>query len=201
MSSRSRGCDGERWHRQQGKVLFFFLSEFSSLVLRLGLFVPHCAFFLLSIGSVFPLFTRCFPQIGTYQISLVAKALDVPFYVAVESYKFSRLYPLSQRDVMDLSDYSDPNASTAAFRNLSLQPPAMFTPSTSVRPSFNQSVPASPSKIKRSFSDLASALPANVTVEQTNIDFTPAKCITLLFTDIGVLTPAAVSDELIRLYQ
>ena len=143
-----------------------------------------------------------FRQIGTYQISLVAKALDVPFYVAVESYKFSRLYPLSQRDVMDLSDYSDPSASsTSAFRNLSLQPPAMFTPSTSVRPSFNQGVPASPSKIKRSFSDLASALPANVTVEQTNIDFTPAKCITLLFTDIGVLTPAAVSDELIRLYQ
>lgn len=145
-------------------------------------------------------FLDAFSQIGTYQISLVAKALDVPFYVAVESYKFSRLYPLSQRDVMDLSDYSDPNATTA-FRNLSLQPPAMFTPSTSVRPTFNQGVPASPSKIKRSFSDLASALPANVTVEQTNIDFTPAKCITLLFTDIGVLTPAAVSDELIRLYQ
>lgn len=100
---------------------------------------------------------------------------------------------------MDLSDYSDPSAASA-FRNLSLQPPALVTPST-VRPTFNNGVPASPSKIKRSFSDLASALPANVTVEQTNIDFTPAKCITLLFTDIGVLTPAAVSDELIRLYQ
>jgi len=33
------------------------------------------------------------------------------------------------------------------------------------------------------------------------IDFTPAEYITLLFTDLGVLTPAAVSDELIRLYQ
>ena len=33
------------------------------------------------------------------------------------------------------------------------------------------------------------------------IDFTPSNFITLLFTDIGVLTPAAVSDELIRLYQ
>lgn len=31
-------------------------------------------------------------------------------------------------------------------------------------------------------------------------DFTPAGYITLLFTDLGVLTPAAVSDELIQLY-
>jgi translation initiation factor eIF-2B subunit alpha len=40
-------------------------------------------------------------------------------------------------------------------------------------------------------------------VESSNpcVDYTPAKYITLLFTDLGVLTPSAVSDELIRLYQ
>ncbi len=32
-------------------------------------------------------------------------------------------------------------------------------------------------------------------------DYTPAAYLTLLFTDLGVLTPAAVSDELIKLYQ
>lgn len=32
------------------------------------------------------------------------------------------------------------------------------------------------------------------------VDYTPAEYITLLFTDLGVLTPSAVSDELIRLY-
>mmetsp|Transcript_27831 Transcript_27831/g.57180 ORF Transcript_27831/g.57180 Transcript_27831/m.57180 type:complete len:342 (+) Transcript_27831:61-1086(+) len=32
-------------------------------------------------------------------------------------------------------------------------------------------------------------------------DYMPAAYITLLFTDLGVLTPAAVSDELIKLYQ
>ena len=31
-------------------------------------------------------------------------------------------------------------------------------------------------------------------------DYTPPQYIKLLFTDLGVLTPAAVSDELIRLY-
>ena len=32
-------------------------------------------------------------------------------------------------------------------------------------------------------------------------DYTPPDFITLLFTDLGVLTTAAVSDELIKLYQ
>ena len=32
------------------------------------------------------------------------------------------------------------------------------------------------------------------------IDYTPPSYITLLFTDVGILTPSAVSDELIKLY-
>lgn len=32
------------------------------------------------------------------------------------------------------------------------------------------------------------------------VDYTPPSLITLLFTDLGVLTPSAVSDELIKLY-
>ncbi|KAK9840552.1 hypothetical protein WJX81_000785 [Elliptochloris bilobata] len=70
-------------------------------------------------------------KLGTYQIALAAAAHNTPFYVAAESYKFARLYPLSQK----------------------------------------------PSR-----------------------DYTPPKYISLLFTDLGVLTPAAVSDELIQLY-
>jgi len=31
-------------------------------------------------------------------------------------------------------------------------------------------------------------------------DFTPPEFLTLLFTDLGVLTPSAVSDELIKLF-
>eukprot|EP01134_Creolimax_fragrantissima_P005705 CFRG5705T1 len=34
-----------------------------------------------------------------------------------------------------------------------------------------------------------------------NVDYTPPQYIQLLFTDLGVLTPSAVSDELIKLYQ
>ena len=39
---------------------------------------------------------------GTYQVAMIAKTLRKPFYVAVESYKFARMYPLTQRDVEDM---------------------------------------------------------------------------------------------------
>jgi translation initiation factor eIF-2B subunit alpha len=38
-------------------------------------------------------------QIGTYSIALCAKAMNKPFYVLAESFKFVRLYPLNQRDM------------------------------------------------------------------------------------------------------
>ena len=38
-------------------------------------------------------------RLGTYQIALLAKAASKPFYVAAESHKFVRLYPLGQYDL------------------------------------------------------------------------------------------------------
>lgn len=38
-------------------------------------------------------------RLGTYQIGLLAKAAGKPFYVAAESHKFVRLYPLGQYDL------------------------------------------------------------------------------------------------------
>lgn len=32
-------------------------------------------------------------------MAVLAKAFNVPFYVAAESYKFARLFPLNQRDL------------------------------------------------------------------------------------------------------
>ncbi|CAN1287274.1 Translation initiation factor eIF-2B subunit alpha [Linum perenne] len=93
-------------------------------------------------------------MMGTYQIALVAHSMDKPVYVAAESYKFARLYPLSQKDME----------------------PAL-------RP-INFGVP----------------IPAKVEVETSARDYTPPQYLTLLFTDLGVLTPSVVSDELIQLY-
>ena len=44
------------------------------------------------------------------------------------------------------------------------------------------------------------AFPAKLAVDNPSADYTPPAFITLLFTDLGILTPSAVSDELIKLY-
>jgi len=40
----------------------------------------------------------------------------------------------------------------------------------------------------------------NLKKEHPLVDYTPPHYISLLFTDLGILTPSAVSDELIKLY-
>jgi len=88
-------------------------------------------------------------KIGSYQIAVVAKVFNKPVYVAAESYKFARMFPLNQEDVAGkISINKDPS----------------------------------------------------LKVSSPSVDYTPPEFITLLFTDLGVLTPSAVSDELIKLY-
>lgn len=38
-------------------------------------------------------------QVGTYQLAVMAKAMNKPFYVVAESFKFVRIYPLNQDDL------------------------------------------------------------------------------------------------------
>lgn len=98
-------------------------------------------------------------QIGSFGIAVIAQALKKPFYVASESYKFARLYPLNQRDV-----------------------PQTF--------------------IKREAKEMDEyGSTSTIHIENQLHDYTPPQFITLLFTDLGALTPSAVSDELIKLYQ
>lgn len=48
--------------------------------------------------------------------------------------------------------------------------------------------------------DFGPLVPRGATVEHRSRDYTPPQYISLLITNLGVLTPAAVSDELIKLY-
>ncbi|KAJ0075661.1 hypothetical protein Patl1_33549 [Pistacia atlantica] len=48
--------------------------------------------------------------------------------------------------------------------------------------------------------DFGVPIPSKVEVETSARDYTPPHYLTLLFTDLGVLTPSVVSDELIQLY-
>lgn len=90
-------------------------------------------------------------KIGTYQMTLLARVIGKPVYVAAESYKFARMYPLHQRDL------------------------SLATETHTIGNSTKVTVPLN--------------------------DYTPPENITLLITDLGVLTPAAVSDQLVQLYQ
>ena len=62
------------------------------------------------------------------------------------------------------------------------------------RPRIDGEVPAPIAELQ------ALGLPGQVESLSPMRDFTPPESITLLFTDLGVLTPSAVSDELIKLY-
>jgi len=104
-------------------------------------------------------------KIGTYQISLVASAFKKPFYVAAESFKFMRLYPLTQRDLSLL-----PKSTQKEF------------------------------KFCKECSPVDTHLLKDIAVSSVNNDYTPPSYITLLFTELGILTPSAFSDELIKLY-
>jgi translation initiation factor eIF-2B subunit alpha len=109
-------------------------------------------------------------KLGTYALALCARSHDKPVYVAAESYKFARLYPLSQQDL--------PSNNNTNTRN------------KTVSLTFVDDIQGEKVDV-----------PASVEVDYPLWDYTPPKFITLLFTDLGVLTPSAVSDELIRLYQ
>jgi len=103
-------------------------------------------------------------EVGTYTISIVAKAFRKPVYVAAQSYKFTRkLYPLNQKEITNNEPPFD-----AAKESDSLV------------------------LLKKNCPDLQ--------VLRPQLDYTPPSYLTLLFTDLGVLTPSAVSDELIKLY-
>ncbi|KAJ2797017.1 translation initiation factor eIF-2B subunit alpha [Coemansia helicoidea] len=99
-------------------------------------------------------------KIGTYQLAIVAKAAKKPLYALAESFKFVRLYPLSQYDLP--THRSD----LLAFKKR-------------------------PAEI-----DWQAELPRS----NPMLDYTPPEFITLMFTDLGVMTPSGVSDELIKFY-
>jgi len=117
-------------------------------------------------------------KVGTNALACCAAANNKPMYVAAESYKFARLYPLQQSDLPTGAKPDDPE----------IQQSIQFCDTS-----------ASASKNKSSLTPIP--LDAAIEVHHPSVDFTPSKFITLLFTDLGVLTPSAVSDELIRLYQ
>jgi translation initiation factor eIF-2B subunit alpha len=108
-------------------------------------------------------------MLGTYQLAIVAKACKTPLYVATETFKFARLYPLSQNDLPQRFMEFDPDLPQWSIDDFGI----------------DSDLPQKNDKLS---------------CEAAVCDYTPPEFITLMFTDVGVLTPSAVSDQLINLY-
>ncbi|KAL4431553.1 hypothetical protein ABPG74_017258 [Tetrahymena malaccensis] len=100
-------------------------------------------------------------RIGTYTAALCAKSLKKQFYVLAESFKFARMFPLSQKDLPE-----------------------------GVKNSQDFDVVGDTYGLKKE----------NINILNPVCDYTPPNLITLLFTDVGIFTPSAVSDELIQIF-
>jgi translation initiation factor eIF-2B subunit alpha len=131
-------------------------------------------------------------KVGSFALGVMAKELGVPFYVAAESYKFTRLYPLNNADLPDMGGIVGGGLKFLDTLGWSANATSVGEQQQTAKQEDTTDTSLEPYVVK---------LPSEVTIENPPCDFTPAKYITLLFTDLGVLTPSAVSDELIRLYQ
>lgn len=116
-------------------------------------------------------------RMGTYQIGLLAKAKGKPFYVAAESHKFVRLFPLSQYDLPIKQRVIE-------FR-------------------VGEDAEIESSEQMRTFDAEASGTTRTErsgSTPEDAVDYTPPELISAIVTECGVQTPSAVSEELIKIW-
>ncbi|GAA6011565.1 hypothetical protein JCM11491_004690 [Sporobolomyces phaffii] len=113
--------------------------------------------------------------IGGYGLAIAAKAVGKPLYALAESFKFTRLFPLSQYDLPSSLPAAPLSFSSAANESSAVESPIPQTPS---RPMINSPMPAS-----LTMSDAA-------TLNNPTLDYTTPDLITLILSDLGTMTPS-----------
>lgn len=121
--------------------------------------------------------------LGACSICMVAQSLGKPVYVLVESFKFLRVYPLDQRSIPDELKYL-PSQLKEVLESKEPSKPVFQVNDPRYDPWL--AVERYREKRPEKFMPL--------------IDYTKPNHITSLITDLGILSPSAVSDELIKLY-
>ncbi|KAI9566454.1 hypothetical protein HD554DRAFT_2275242 [Boletus coccyginus] len=124
--------------------------------------------------------------VGSNQIAIIAKAANIPFYALAESYKFHRLFPLSQYDLPT----HNPNILAFPLPSPSSARPASQNKDSSIRTT-GENI-------------LTPEAPRTMTHEQIachpDVDYTRPDLITLVFSDVGSLTPEGVSQYLVGMF-
>ncbi|KAK4058599.1 translation initiation factor eIF-2B subunit alpha [Microbotryomycetes sp. JL221] len=123
--------------------------------------------------------------IGGYTMAIAAKAMNKPLYALAESFKFTRLFPLSQYDL--------PSSLPSA--------PLTFAPDAPRSQGNHCVVPPTPS---RPMTDSKMPDPLELSDEQIRhnpiLDYTTPDLISLVVSDLGCLTPSGVSDALLSIF-
>ncbi|KIL69722.1 hypothetical protein M378DRAFT_156952 [Amanita muscaria Koide BX008] len=129
--------------------------------------------------------------VGSNQIAIIARAANKPFYALAESYKFHRLFPLSQYDLPSHnarlfsfpspSQASAPSEHTARTESIQSLSHEMSAPNTQ---------PINTGKITQE----------QISQENPDVDYTRPDLISLVFSDVGSLTPEGVSQYLVGMF-
>jgi translation initiation factor eIF-2B subunit alpha len=122
-------------------------------------------------------------RLGTYQIGVLAKGCGKPFYVVAESHKFVRIFPLGQYDLpieQQIVDFKvDDGKSVQGLET---------------HKELDEGIEMEGEKLLHKKSDRL------ITGMADAVDFTPPEYISGIITESGVLTPSAVSEELIKIW-
>ena len=145
-------------------------------------------------------------RLGTYQIGLLARSAGKPFYVVAESHKFVRLYPLGQYDlpieqkVVDFTTAVVDDEDGQGFRGEEGEGEVVGESWTARTPMVVEKGEYF-GKMQSPGETAERGEEHRGTGEQHGaVDFTPPDLITALITESGVLTPSAVSEELIKIW-
>ncbi|GAA5951593.1 hypothetical protein JCM8115_005191 [Rhodotorula mucilaginosa] len=132
--------------------------------------------------------------IGGFQMAIAAKAMGKPFYALAESFKFTRLFPLGQYDIpssLPAAPLSFPAAADYDSRETASSKCGVAgggVPPTPVRPMIDSKMPT----------------PLEMSDEGIRgnpiLDYTTPDHISLIVSDVGVLTPSGVSDALLAIF-
>jgi len=161
--------------------------------------------------------------VGSYQTAIIARAANKPFYALAESFKFLRLFPLDQYDlpfvggeeILRRESISSPggkNNNRDHGRGILALPSQRPTAPGLLSRTPTTTVPRAPPTPMRSSSSMAggffngttSVNSAVMSPEQLamnpEVDYTTPDLITLVFSDVGILTPEGVSQFLVGIF-
>ncbi|KAI0093639.1 nagb/rpia/CoA transferase-like protein [Irpex rosettiformis] len=126
--------------------------------------------------------------VGSNQMAIIAKAAHKPFYALAESYKFHRLFPLSQYDLPTHT------ANILSFPSLPVQGTAS---SAEVAPTEAHNTSQAEKAID--FPVQRTMTPEQI-AQNPDVDYTRPDLISLVFSDVGILTPEGVSQYLVGMF-